>query len=72
MTAKAPATAAAPEMRVTVQKAAELTGLSVDTIRSAIKSRHITATYPTSRPMVSTAELREWFDAAPDRPGGKT
>lgn len=60
------------EIRVTVQKAAEATGLSVDTIRNLITRREITAKYPTTRPMVSVSELREWIESAPDRPpGGK-
>jgi hypothetical protein len=59
-----------PEVRVTLQRAAEITGLGVDSLRLAIRRREISVTYPTRRAMVKMSEIAAWLNAGPDKPGG--
>lgn len=50
----------------TVQSAAKAYDVSMDTIRAAIKRGDLNAKYPTSRPVISSEELKNWFEALPD------
>lgn len=52
----------------TVQSAAKTWDVSMDTIRAAIKRGDLIAKYPTSRPVISTAEMEAWFDSLPTEP----
>lgn len=50
---------------VTLDRAAELTGVSIETIRRAIRANRLIAHYPTKRPVVLIDDLRAWIEAAP-------
>lgn len=50
---------------VSIQQAAELTGVSVDTIRRAVAAKQIPVKYPTSRAVMLVEDLRAWIAAAP-------
>lgn len=58
-------TAAAPELRVTLDRAAELTGLSVETFRTWIRAKQLTVRYPTSKPMILMSEVHALMEGAP-------
>ena len=45
--------------------ASAATGVSVDIIRRAIRSGHLVAHYPTSRPVILATDLAEWIARAP-------
>ena len=53
------------KMAYTVQEAAAAYGVSADVIRAHIKAGHLAARYPTSRPIIGSEELKDWFDALP-------
>lgn len=50
---------------VGIEDAAALVGMSVDTIRRAIRSNSLVAHYPTKRPVILVDDLRSWVEAAP-------
>lgn len=49
----------------TVDKAAEVAGVSDMTIRRACRSGALTVRYPTSRPVILRSDLLKWLEAAP-------
>ena len=49
----------------TVQEAAAAYGVSADVIRAQIRAGNLVARYPTSRPIIGTDELKNWFEALP-------
>lgn len=53
----------------TIQEAAEAYGVGVDTIRAHIKLGTLAAKYPSSRPVIATEELRDWFNSLPEERG---
>jgi hypothetical protein len=55
-------------LAVTIPDAATLSGVSPRTIRRAIHSGRLVASYPTSRPIILVEELRRWLEAAPTEP----
>lgn len=62
-------TAGYSQAAYTVQQVAQLTGLSVSTIRAAYRSGNLTVHYVTARPVVLHADLLAWLSAAPTRLG---
>lgn len=48
-----------------VGRAAELAGVSVDTIQMAVRSGELPIHYPTSRGLILIDDLRAWIAAAP-------
>ena len=57
-----------PRLAVTFAEAAEMCAVSIDTIRRAVRTGDLPATYPTARPVVLVDDLRTWLDAAPKQP----
>jgi hypothetical protein len=53
---------------VTIDDAAEITGVCASVIRRAIRSGKLVASYPTSRPVILVDQLRAWLEAAPNEP----
>ena len=51
-----------------LQDAAAAAGVSVDTIRRAIRAGDLIANYPTSRPVILRDELDAWLRATPTEP----
>lgn len=51
-----------------LQDAAANAGVSVDTIRRAMRSGDLIAHYPTSRPVIMRAELEDWLRSKPTEP----
>ena len=49
------------------QEAAVAVGVSVDTIKRAIRSGDLVAKYPTVRPVILRDDLTKWVEAAPSR-----
>lgn len=45
--------------------AAELVGLSVDTLQKANRNNDLEFKYSGSKPLVAPAELKRWFDSLP-------
>ncbi|WP_172512201.1 helix-turn-helix domain-containing protein [Glutamicibacter mishrai] len=58
-----------PKKAYTVQEAAESYGVGVDTIRAHIKLGNLIARYPSSRPVIASDELRDWFNSLPEERG---
>lgn len=58
----------ADRIAYTIQEAAEVIGVSPDTIRRAIRDGDIEARYLTRRPSIHRDELQRWFDSAPTAP----
>jgi hypothetical protein len=56
-------------LAVTLDRAAEMTGVSVETVRRAIRANRLIAHYPTKRPVVLIDDLRSWIEAAPTENG---
>lgn len=54
-----------PKLSYSVREAADATGLSVDTIRAAIRTGRLEARYPTSKGVILATELDRWLEAAP-------
>lgn len=52
---------------VGIEDAAALVGMSVDTIRRAIRANALIAHYPTKRPVILVDDLRTWIESAPTR-----
>lgn len=50
---------------VTVQQAAQMTGMSTDVIRRAVNTGNLVAHYPTARPVILVDELRNWISSSP-------
>ena len=48
-----------------LREAAEATGVSIDTIRRAIRAGHLVARYPTSHGVLFADELRAWIEDSP-------
>lgn len=51
----------------TLAEAAEVTGIGLTTIKAAIKAGTLEARYPTTKGIVTHAELRAWLDTLPNR-----
>lgn len=49
----------------TIPEAADLTSISEDIIRKAIRRGELNASYPSSRPVIRTSELERWLEALP-------
>jgi hypothetical protein len=56
-------------LAVTLDRAAEMAGVSVETVRRAIRANRLIAHYPTKRPVVLVDDLRSWIEAAPTEYG---
>jgi DNA-binding transcriptional MerR regulator len=48
-----------------IRESAEATGVSVDTIRRAIRVGHLVPRYPTARGVLFADELRAWIENSP-------
>jgi len=48
-----------------LREAAEATGVSVDTIKRAIRAGNLVPRYPTSHGVLLEAELRAWVENSP-------
>ena len=48
-----------------IPEAAEATGVSIDTIKRAIRAGRLVARYPTSRGVLLCDELRDWIENSP-------
>lgn len=55
---------------VALDRAAEMAGVSVDTIEKAIRTHQLIAHYPTRKPLVLVDDLRAWITSAPTKYGG--
>ena len=55
----------APKVAYNVQEAAKEVGLSTTAIRAAIRTGHLVAKYPTSRPLILAEDLAAWVGSAP-------
>lgn len=55
----------AERIAVNLDQAAELVGLSIETIRRAIRANRLIAHYPTKRPVILVDELRAWIESCP-------
>lgn len=55
----------------TLAEAAATCGMSIDTIRRALRNNELTARYPTSKPVILNAELDEWLESKPTEPKSK-
>lgn len=65
----------APEntpLAYTLKEAAQVCGVSVDTIKRAIRAGDLAARYPTSRPVIERTELQAWLEATPSQPKART
>jgi hypothetical protein len=58
----------AEQIAATIPQAAELVGLSPDSIRRAIRAGEIVPRYPTSKPVILLADLRAWVESSPTSP----
>lgn len=58
-----------PKKAYTIQEAAEAYGVGVDTLRAHIKLGNLAARYPSSRPVIATEELKNWFNSLPEERG---
>lgn len=56
------------KMAYTVQEAAAAYGVSADVIRAHIRAGNLAARYPSSRPILGSEELKDWFDSLPSEP----
>lgn len=54
---------------VTLDRAAEMAGVSVETVRRAIRANRLIAHYQSKRPVVLVDDLRAWIEAAPTEYG---
>ena len=50
------------------QEAAAAYGVSIDTVRRAVRRNDLAAKYPTSKPVIAAEELAAWFAALPSEP----
>ncbi|MFN8147966.1 MAG: helix-turn-helix domain-containing protein [Candidatus Nanopelagicales bacterium] len=53
------------KLAYTVQEAAAACGVSVETIRRAIRAKDLPVNSPNSRPLITRAALEAWIDAWP-------
>lgn len=58
-------TAADESLAYTVEKAAEIAGVSAMTIRRAYASGALEVRYPTTRPVIMRADLEAWLRRSP-------
>jgi hypothetical protein len=58
----------AEQIAATIPQAAELVGLSPDSIRRAIRMGELVPRYPTSKPVILLADLRAWVESSPTSP----
>ena len=53
------------KLALTIDEAAEAASVSDDVIRKAIRRGTLTASYPSSRPVIRVAELERWLTDLP-------
>jgi len=53
------------KLAYTIPEAAEVTGLSVSSIRRHIAANNLTVRYPTKTPIILATELEAWLQALP-------
>jgi predicted DNA-binding transcriptional regulator AlpA len=53
------------QIAATIPQAAEMVGLSSDSIRRAIRKGQIVPRYPNGKPLILVADLRAWIESAP-------
>lgn len=53
------------KLAYSIAEFAELTSLGETTIREAISSRALIASYPNSKPIITDAEGRRWLESLP-------
>lgn len=58
----------ADRIAVTRDQAAELVGLSKDTIVRAIRSGQLVEHYPSAKPVILVDQLRAWIESSPTSP----
>lgn len=51
------------DLYVTLERLAELTGLSVETFRTAMRANELPVKRPTSRPMVRLSDYQAWVES---------
>jgi len=56
------------KLAYSIAEAAEVSAVSTDTIRRAIRSNDLAVKYPTSKPVIMAQELSDWLNSRPSEP----